>query len=165
MHEQSLFCLKFSPVRHEASSSLFGFPCLPEQCCNGAAPQEDTYCMGSGFKNVPLWIYIQLGQQLLVSETHSPGGITNTLIAELFIQSSRPAAYMIGGTISWVSFFTIGMLFPFVVVSACNTFSRLPHLLFNLLSGSIIVLFPDAVALTHRVLTTPQPSVTRVNPS
>ncbi|XP_075372570.1 solute carrier family 2, facilitated glucose transporter member 11-like isoform X3 [Mycteria americana] len=44
-----------------------------------------------------------------------PGGITNTLIAELFIQSSRPAAYIIGGTISWISFFTIGMLFPFIV--------------------------------------------------
>uniref|UniRef100_A0A8C6ZB69 Solute carrier family 2, facilitated glucose transporter member 11-like n=1 Tax=Nothoprocta perdicaria TaxID=30464 RepID=A0A8C6ZB69_NOTPE len=44
-----------------------------------------------------------------------PGGITNTLTAELFIQSSRPAAYMIGGTISWISFFTIGMLFPFIV--------------------------------------------------
>ncbi|XP_071427875.1 solute carrier family 2, facilitated glucose transporter member 11-like isoform X2 [Pithys albifrons albifrons] len=44
-----------------------------------------------------------------------PGGITNTLIAELFVQSSRPAAYMIGGTVSWISFFTIGMLFPFIV--------------------------------------------------
>ncbi|KAI6076243.1 Solute carrier family 2, facilitated glucose transporter member 11-like isoform X4 [Aix galericulata] len=44
-----------------------------------------------------------------------PGGITNTLTAELFIQSSRPAAYMIGGIISWISFFTIGMLFPFIV--------------------------------------------------
>ncbi|NXL35927.1 GTR11 protein, partial [Glaucidium brasilianum] len=45
-----------------------------------------------------------------------PGsGITNTLTAELFVQSSRPAAYMIGGTISWISFFTIGMLFPFIV--------------------------------------------------
>ncbi|XP_064322833.1 solute carrier family 2, facilitated glucose transporter member 11 isoform X1 [Phalacrocorax carbo] len=44
-----------------------------------------------------------------------PGGITNTLIAELFLQSSRPAAYMIGGTISWISFFAIGMLFPFIV--------------------------------------------------
>ncbi|XP_064377919.1 solute carrier family 2, facilitated glucose transporter member 11-like isoform X2 [Dromaius novaehollandiae] len=44
-----------------------------------------------------------------------PGGITNTLTAELFIQSSRPAAYMIGGAISWISFFTIGMLFPFIV--------------------------------------------------
>ncbi|NXN96758.1 GTR11 protein, partial [Rhinopomastus cyanomelas] len=44
-----------------------------------------------------------------------PGGITNTLTAELFVQSSRPAAYTIGGTISWVSFFMIGMLFPFIV--------------------------------------------------
>ncbi|NXY50511.1 GTR11 protein, partial [Ceuthmochares aereus] len=45
-----------------------------------------------------------------------PGsGITNTLTAELFIQSSRPAAYMIAGTISWISFFTVGMLFPFIV--------------------------------------------------
>uniref|UniRef100_A0A7M4ET88 Solute carrier family 2, facilitated glucose transporter member 11-like n=1 Tax=Crocodylus porosus TaxID=8502 RepID=A0A7M4ET88_CROPO len=45
-----------------------------------------------------------------------PGGITNTLTAELFTQSSRPAAYMIGGSISWLSFFTVGMLFPFIVV-------------------------------------------------
>uniref|UniRef100_A0A674JHE9 Solute carrier family 2, facilitated glucose transporter member 5 n=1 Tax=Terrapene triunguis TaxID=2587831 RepID=A0A674JHE9_9SAUR len=44
-----------------------------------------------------------------------PGGITNTLTAELFTQSSRPAAYMIGGSVSWLSFFTIGMLFPFIV--------------------------------------------------
>ncbi|NXB21886.1 GTR11 protein, partial [Rhagologus leucostigma] len=44
-----------------------------------------------------------------------PGGITNTLTAELFVQSSRPAAHMIAGTVSWVSFFTIGMLFPFIV--------------------------------------------------
>ncbi|KAM4763804.1 solute carrier family 2, facilitated glucose transporter member 11-like isoform 1-T1 [Cyanocitta cristata] len=44
-----------------------------------------------------------------------PGGITNTLTAELFVQSSRPAAQMIAGTVSWISFFTIGMLFPFIV--------------------------------------------------
>ncbi|XP_072207005.1 solute carrier family 2, facilitated glucose transporter member 11-like isoform X6 [Excalfactoria chinensis] len=44
-----------------------------------------------------------------------PGGITNTLTAEIFVQSSRPAACMIGGAVSWISFFTIGMLFPFIV--------------------------------------------------
>ncbi|XP_053136176.1 solute carrier family 2, facilitated glucose transporter member 11-like isoform X2 [Hemicordylus capensis] len=44
-----------------------------------------------------------------------PGGVTNTLTTELFMQSSRPAAYMIAGTVSWLSFFTIGMLFPFIV--------------------------------------------------
>ncbi|KAJ6656690.1 hypothetical protein lerEdw1_003577 [Lerista edwardsae] len=44
-----------------------------------------------------------------------PGGVTNTLTTELFTQSSRPAAYMIAGSVSWLSFFTIGMLFPFIV--------------------------------------------------
>uniref|UniRef100_A0A8D0GK42 Major facilitator superfamily (MFS) profile domain-containing protein n=1 Tax=Sphenodon punctatus TaxID=8508 RepID=A0A8D0GK42_SPHPU len=44
-----------------------------------------------------------------------PGGITNTLTAELFTQSSRPAAYMVAGSVSWLSFFIIGMLFPFIV--------------------------------------------------
>ncbi|XP_048370092.1 solute carrier family 2, facilitated glucose transporter member 11-like isoform X2 [Sphaerodactylus townsendi] len=44
-----------------------------------------------------------------------PGGVTNILTAELFTQSSRPAAYMIAGSMSWLSFFTIGMLFPFIV--------------------------------------------------
>ncbi|XP_054852593.1 solute carrier family 2, facilitated glucose transporter member 11-like [Eublepharis macularius] len=44
-----------------------------------------------------------------------PGGVTNILTAELFTQSSRPAAYMIAGSLSWLSFFTIGMLFPFIV--------------------------------------------------
>uniref|UniRef100_A0A8D0E8J2 Solute carrier family 2, facilitated glucose transporter member 5 n=1 Tax=Salvator merianae TaxID=96440 RepID=A0A8D0E8J2_SALMN len=44
-----------------------------------------------------------------------PGGVTNTLTTELFTQPSRPAAYTIAGTISWLSFFTIGMLFPFIV--------------------------------------------------
>uniref|UniRef100_A0A8C3IUS3 Solute carrier family 2, facilitated glucose transporter member 5 n=1 Tax=Chrysemys picta bellii TaxID=8478 RepID=A0A8C3IUS3_CHRPI len=59
-----------------------------------------------------------------------PGGITNTLTAELFTQSSRPAAYMIGGSVSWLSFFTIGMLFPFIVVRIhyiYTIFSQLPH--------------------------------------
>ncbi|KFP69832.1 Solute carrier family 2, facilitated glucose transporter member 11, partial [Acanthisitta chloris] len=44
-----------------------------------------------------------------------PGGITNTLTAELFVQSSRPAAYMIAGIVSWISFFPVGMLFSFLV--------------------------------------------------
>ncbi|XP_072839846.2 solute carrier family 2, facilitated glucose transporter member 11 isoform X3 [Pogona vitticeps] len=44
-----------------------------------------------------------------------PGGVTNILTIELFTQSSRPAAYTIAGSVSWLSFFTIGMLFPFIV--------------------------------------------------
>ncbi|XP_026541305.1 solute carrier family 2, facilitated glucose transporter member 11-like isoform X2 [Notechis scutatus] len=44
-----------------------------------------------------------------------PGGVTNILTTELFMQSSRPAAYTIAGSVSWLSFFAVGMLFPFIV--------------------------------------------------
>ncbi|KAG9339586.1 hypothetical protein JZ751_023477, partial [Albula glossodonta] len=44
-----------------------------------------------------------------------PGGVTNILTAELFTQTARPAAYIIGGSINWLSFFFISMVFPFIV--------------------------------------------------
>ncbi|XP_062310406.1 solute carrier family 2, facilitated glucose transporter member 11-like isoform X1 [Osmerus eperlanus] len=44
-----------------------------------------------------------------------PGGVTNILTTELFTQTTRPAAYMIGGSVNWLSFFLIGMVFPFIV--------------------------------------------------
>ncbi|XP_030000464.1 solute carrier family 2, facilitated glucose transporter member 11b isoform X2 [Sphaeramia orbicularis] len=45
-----------------------------------------------------------------------PGGVTNILTTELFTQATRPAAYMIAGTVNWSSFFFIGMVFPFIVI-------------------------------------------------
>ncbi|KAM4616817.1 solute carrier family 2, facilitated glucose transporter member 11b isoform 2-T2 [Polymixia lowei] len=45
-----------------------------------------------------------------------PGGVTNTLTTELFTQTTRPAAYMIAGSVNWFSFFLIGMIFPFIVI-------------------------------------------------
>uniref|UniRef100_A0A8C4THP6 Solute carrier family 2 member 11b n=1 Tax=Erpetoichthys calabaricus TaxID=27687 RepID=A0A8C4THP6_ERPCA len=45
-----------------------------------------------------------------------PGGVTNILITELFTQSSRPAAYVTGGSINWLGFFLVGMFFPFIVM-------------------------------------------------
>ncbi|XP_071755731.1 solute carrier family 2, facilitated glucose transporter member 11b [Centroberyx gerrardi] len=44
-----------------------------------------------------------------------PGGVTNILNTELFTQTTRPAAYMIAGSVNWFSFFLVGMLFPFIV--------------------------------------------------
>ncbi|XP_030647405.1 solute carrier family 2, facilitated glucose transporter member 11b [Chanos chanos] len=44
-----------------------------------------------------------------------PGGVTNILTTELFTQTARPAAYMTGGSVNWLSFFLIGMIFPFIV--------------------------------------------------
>uniref|UniRef100_A0A671LJJ6 Solute carrier family 2, facilitated glucose transporter member 5 n=1 Tax=Sinocyclocheilus anshuiensis TaxID=1608454 RepID=A0A671LJJ6_9TELE len=42
------------------------------------------------------------------------GGVTNILTTEMFTQTDRPAAYMIGGSINWIAFFFIGMIFPFI---------------------------------------------------
>ncbi|XP_066545627.1 solute carrier family 2, facilitated glucose transporter member 11b isoform X2 [Amia ocellicauda] len=44
-----------------------------------------------------------------------PGGVTNILTTELFTQTARPAGYIIGGSVNWLSFFLIGMIFPFIV--------------------------------------------------
>ncbi|XP_054467734.1 solute carrier family 2, facilitated glucose transporter member 11b [Anoplopoma fimbria] len=45
-----------------------------------------------------------------------PGGVTNILTTELFTQTARPAAYMIAGSLNWLSFFFIGLVFPFIVI-------------------------------------------------
>lgn len=44
------------------------------------------------------------------------GGIPFILTGELFEQSYRPAAFMIAGTVNWLSNFAVGLLFPFVQV-------------------------------------------------
>uniref|UniRef100_A0A670JCZ1 Major facilitator superfamily (MFS) profile domain-containing protein n=1 Tax=Podarcis muralis TaxID=64176 RepID=A0A670JCZ1_PODMU len=43
------------------------------------------------------------------------GRTTLPVIAELFTQSSRPAALVIGTTLHWVELYLIGMLFPYLV--------------------------------------------------
>lgn len=45
------------------------------------------------------------------------GGIPFVLTGELFEQSYRPAAFMIAGTVNWLSNFAVGLLFPFIQVS------------------------------------------------
>ncbi|XP_075067256.1 solute carrier family 2, facilitated glucose transporter member 11-like [Mixophyes fleayi] len=70
------------------------------------------------FQNVYSWMpYLSLAAILafILSFGLGPGGVTNTLAAELFTQSSRTGAYMIGGAVNWISFFAIGITFPFIV--------------------------------------------------
>ncbi|CAN9508921.1 unnamed protein product [Ophioblennius macclurei] len=44
-----------------------------------------------------------------------PAGVTGMLPTELFDQAARPAAYMIAGSLMWLSLFSVGMMFPFIV--------------------------------------------------
>ncbi|XP_073466224.1 solute carrier family 2, facilitated glucose transporter member 9 isoform X1 [Aquarana catesbeiana] len=43
-----------------------------------------------------------------------PGGIPFVLVGEFFQQSQRPAAFMIAGTVNWLSNFAVGLLFPLI---------------------------------------------------
>ncbi|XP_027964114.1 LOW QUALITY PROTEIN: solute carrier family 2, facilitated glucose transporter member 5 [Eumetopias jubatus] len=38
------------------------------------------------------------------------------LITEIFLQSCRPSAFMVGGSVHWLSNFTVGLIFPFIQV-------------------------------------------------
>ncbi|XP_062850874.1 solute carrier family 2 member 15a [Trichomycterus rosablanca] len=47
-----------------------------------------------------------------------PAGVPFLITAELFKQSHRPAAYIVGGSLNWISNFTIGFIFPFLQMLA-----------------------------------------------
>ncbi|KAM7401757.1 hypothetical protein PAMP_017045 [Pampus punctatissimus] len=51
---------------------------------------------------------------VIASFCSGPGGIPFILAGELFEQSYRPAAFMIAGTVNWLSNFAVGLLFPFI---------------------------------------------------
>ncbi|XP_078522153.1 solute carrier family 2, facilitated glucose transporter member 11-like [Lissotriton helveticus] len=70
------------------------------------------------FQDVSSWIpYLSMTAifAYIVSFGLGPGGVTATLMAELFTQPSRPAALVIGASVSGISSFIIGMLMPFIV--------------------------------------------------
>ncbi|NXC14048.1 GTR1 protein, partial [Corythaeola cristata] len=48
----------------------------------------------------------------------SAAGVPFLMTAELFTQSHRPAAYIVGGSLNWLCNFTIGFVFPFLQMSA-----------------------------------------------
>lgn len=48
------------------------------------------------------------------------GGIPFILTGEFFQQSERPAAFIIAGTVNWLSNFAVGLLFPFIQVSVAR---------------------------------------------
>ncbi|XP_061459282.1 solute carrier family 2, facilitated glucose transporter member 11-like [Rhineura floridana] len=69
-----------------------------------------------------------------------PAGAAASLRMEIFDQSSRSSAYVIGGVLNWVGIFVIGMLFPFVV-ERLHQFSFLIFMGALYISGFIIYFF------------------------
>ncbi|KAF5888904.1 glutathione S-transferase theta-1-like, partial [Clarias magur] len=101
-----------------------------------------------------------------------PGGVTNILITELFTQPTRPAAYMIAGSVNWLSFFFISMLFPFIVVRPyCRTVTNVTELPFTDKPCRALIIFLTANNIQHTVHTVAlrrgenrTPEFTKLNP-
>lgn len=49
-----------------------------------------------------------------------PAGVTGILPAEIFDQAARPAAYMVAGSLMWLSLLFVGMVFPFIIKGLGN---------------------------------------------
>ncbi|KAI1900619.1 hypothetical protein AGOR_G00051790 [Albula goreensis] len=69
-----------------------------------------------------------------------PAGVSMTLPADLFLQAWRPAAYVISGTICWVTLFLVGMLFPYIVGSLEQS-CFLIFVTYCILSGAFLLYF------------------------
>lgn len=64
-----------------------------------------------------------------------PAGVPFLVTAELFKQSHRPAAYIIGGSLNWLSNFTVGFVFPFLQMSA----GAYCYLVFAIICASVAI--------------------------
>uniref|UniRef100_A0A8B9PA32 Solute carrier family 2, facilitated glucose transporter member 5 n=1 Tax=Apteryx owenii TaxID=8824 RepID=A0A8B9PA32_APTOW len=62
---------------------------------------------------------------IIASFCIGPGGIPFVLTGEFFQQSQRPAAFMIAGTVNWLSNFAVGLLFPFIQVLSMLVFAAI----------------------------------------
>lgn len=50
----------------------------------------------------------------------SAGPIPYVVTTEMFRQSARPAAFMVAGSVHWLSNFTVGLVFPFMEVGVTS---------------------------------------------
>ncbi|XP_051844586.1 solute carrier family 2, facilitated glucose transporter member 5 [Antechinus flavipes] len=50
----------------------------------------------------------------VVGHAIGPSPIPSLIITEIFLQSSRPSAFMVGGTVHWLCNFIVGLVFPFI---------------------------------------------------
>ncbi|XP_053819010.1 solute carrier family 2, facilitated glucose transporter member 5-like isoform X1 [Vidua chalybeata] len=50
----------------------------------------------------------------IIGHAVGPSPIPAVMITEMFLQSSRPAAFMVGGSVHWLSNFTVGLVFLYM---------------------------------------------------
>ncbi|NWU79506.1 GTR5 protein, partial [Onychorhynchus coronatus] len=60
--------------------------------------------------------YLSIGCVIVYIIGHAvgPSPVPSVMITEMFLQSSRPAAFMVGGSVHWLSNFTVGLVFLYM---------------------------------------------------
>ncbi|NXK37197.1 GTR5 protein, partial [Piprites chloris] len=60
--------------------------------------------------------YLSIGCVIIYIIGHAlgPSSVPSVMITEMFLQSSRPAAFMVGGSVHWLSNFTVGLVFLYM---------------------------------------------------
>ncbi|XP_022602534.1 solute carrier family 2, facilitated glucose transporter member 11-like [Seriola dumerili] len=94
-------------------------------------------------KDLNSWIpYVNIGLIFCVIGIYGlgPSGVSMALPADLFLQAWRPSAYVISGTISWLSMFLVGMLFGYIV-DGLGQFCFLIFVVYCFLSGAFLIHF------------------------
>ncbi|KAF5904682.1 solute carrier family 2, facilitated glucose transporter member 5 [Clarias magur] len=66
--------------------------------------------------------YVSIGCVIIYVIGHAigPSPIPTVITSEIFRQSSRPAAFMVAGSVHWLSNFTVGLVFPFLEWLKCS---------------------------------------------
>lgn len=90
---------------------LFGFSICFTACCvlTVALALQDTI-LWMPYLSITCVISYVIGHAL------GPSPIPALFITEVFLQSSRSSAFMVGGSVHWLSNFTVGLIFPFIQV-------------------------------------------------
>nr|KAF6393747.1 solute carrier family 2 member 9 [Pipistrellus kuhlii] len=86
---------------------------------------------------------------IIASFCSGPGGIPFVLTGEFFQQSQRPAAFIVAGTVNWLSNFVVGLVFPFIQKSL-GTYCFLVFA-FICLAGAVylFIVLPETKNRTH----------------
>ncbi|XP_037535712.1 solute carrier family 2, facilitated glucose transporter member 11-like [Nematolebias whitei] len=82
-----------------------------------------------------------------------PSGVSFALPADILLQAWRPSAYVLIGTINWLSVFVIGMLFGYIV-KGLGQFCFLFFVAYTFFSGAFVIFFvPETKGKTPTEIT------------
>ncbi|XP_034028103.1 solute carrier family 2, facilitated glucose transporter member 5-like [Thalassophryne amazonica] len=82
-------------------------------CCGACA----LLTVALNFQEAVTWMpYVSITCVIIYVTGHAigPSPIPYVVTTEMFRQSARPAAFMVAGSVHWLSNFTVGLLFPFL---------------------------------------------------